>query len=323
MQSENISAKRTRWGEKPYYSLDYYYRKLFGQKVYKIALDAAMTCPNRDGTLHDRGCIFCSNGGSGEFATPLRDDISSQIDHAIAFLQQHGKKTGNRFIAYFQSFSNTYGPVEYLEKIFTQAMEHPNIVGLSIATRPDCFSPEIYALLERLQQRKPLWIELGLQTIHENTAWFIRRGYPLATFDACVTSLHQRNIPVVAHIILGLPGEGAREALATIEHLNQLTIDGVKIQLLHILKGTDLAEITPPCPVLSLEEYTNLLIQCIGHLSPEIVIHRLTGDGPRKLLIAPRWSLDKRYVLNHISRTMKEQQIYQGKYYDNRNIKII
>ncbi len=323
MQSENTSAKRTRWGEKPYYSLDYHYRELFGQKVYKIALDASMTCPNRDGTIHDRGCIFCSNGGSGEFAMPPQDTISTQIDKAIDFLQQHGKKTGNQFIAYFQSFSNTYGPVEYLEKIFTQAMEHSSITGLSIATRPDCFSPEVYNLLEKLQKQKPLWVELGLQTIHESTARFIRRGYPLATFDACIASLRQRKIPAVAHIILGLPGEGETEVLATINHLNQLAVDGVKIQLLHILKGTDLAEITPPCPVLSLEEYTNLLLQCIGHLSPETVIHRLTGDGPRNLLIAPRWSLDKRHVLNHISRAMKEQQIYQGKYYDSRDIKII
>ena len=173
MQSENTSAKRTRWGEKPYYSLDYHYRELFGQKVYKIALDASMTCPNRDGTIHDRGCIFCSNGGSGEFAMPPQDTISTQIDKAIDFLQQHGKKTGNQFIAYFQSFSNTYGPVEYLEKIFTQAMAHPSIAGLSIATRPDCFSPEVYKLLEELQKQKPLWVELGLQTIHESTARFI------------------------------------------------------------------------------------------------------------------------------------------------------
>ena len=323
MQSESTSAKRTRWGEKPYYSLDYHYRELFGQKVYKIALDASMTCPNRDGTLHHRGCIFCSNGGSGEFATRLRDDIPSQIDHAIAFLQRRGKKTGDQFIAYFQSFSNTYGPVEYLERIFADALEHPDIAGLSIATRPDCFSPEIYDLLEKLRSRKPLWIELGLQTIHEKTARFIRRGYPLPVFDDCVASLHQRNIPVVAHIILGLPGEGTGEVLETIGHLNQVSVDGVKLQLLHILKGTDLAELTPPCPILSLEEYTALLLQCIGHLSPEIVIHRLTGDGPRELLIAPRWSLDKRHVLNHIAHSMKEQQIYQGKYYDSRNIEII
>jgi len=323
MQSESTSAKRTRWGEKPYYSLDYHYREIFGQKIYKIALDAGMTCPNRDGTLHHRGCIFCSNGGSGEFATPLDNAIPAQIDHAIAFLQRRGKKTGDKFIAYFQSFSNTYGPVEYLEKIFTDALEHPDIAGLSIATRPDCFSPEIYNLLEKLHNRKPVWIELGLQTIHEKTARFIRRGYPLSTFDNCVASLQQRNIPVVAHVILGLPGEGTGEVLETIRHLNKISVNGVKLQLLHILKGTDLAELHPPCPVLSLEEYTDLLLQCIGHLSPDIVIHRLTGDGPKTLLIAPLWSLDKRHVLNHIAHSMKEQQIYQGKYYDNRHFKTI
>lgn len=165
MQLSSISAKRTRWGEKPYYSLDYYYKELFGEKVYKIALDAQMTCPNRDGTIHNRGCIFCSNGGSGDFATPYSGSISSQIEHAITFLQKKGKKTGDKFIAYFQSFSNTYAPVEYLEEIFTQAMKRPDIVGLSIATRPDCFSPEIYALLEKLQKKKPVWVEL---TSHVN-----------------------------------------------------------------------------------------------------------------------------------------------------------
>lgn len=317
MQLSSISAKRTRWGDKPYYSLDYYYKELFGEKVYKIALDAQMTCPNRDGTIHNRGCIFCSNGGSGDFATPYSGSISSQIKHAITFLQKKGKKTGDKFIAYFQSFSNTYAPVEYLEEIFTQAMKHPDIVGLSIATRPDCFSPEIYALLEKLQKKKPVWVELGLQTIHEETARFIRRGYPLSVFDNCVASLHQRNIPVVAHVILGLPGEGTQEVLQTIQHINQISVEGVKLQLLHILKGTDLAELSPPCPVLTMEDYIQLLLQCIGHLSPEIVIHRLTGDGPRDLLIAPRWSLQKRKVLNQIAHAMKEQQIYQGKYYDN------
>lgn len=322
MPSKNISA-RTRWGEKPYYSLDYYLKETFGEKIYKIALDAGMTCPNRDGTLDTRGCIFCSGGGSGEFAIRPKSSVTEQIDDAISFLEQQNKKTGNTFIAYFQSFSNTYAPVEQLHSLFFEAIRHPRVRGLSIATRPDCFSPEIFSLLENLQQIKPVWIELGLQSIHEKTAWFIRRGYPLTVFEQCVAQLRRRNIPVITHVILGLPGETREDILQTIHYLNQRDIQGIKLQLLHVLKGTDLAKIYSQFTVYTLEEYLSILGDCICHLSPDIVVHRLTGDGPKDLLIAPVWSRNKRNVLNQISHYFKENHIYQGKNYADRNIKTI
>jgi len=317
MQSKNIlnRKKRTRWGEKPYYSLDYYLRKQFGQKVYKVALDAGMSCPNRDGTLDTRGCIFCSNGGSGEFAIPYTDEksIARQIEKAIAFLNSRQKYTGEAYIAYLQSFSNTYAPIEKLQKIYHEILKHPKIAGLSIGTRPDCFSEEIYDLLKECNQKKPVWIELGLQTIHEKTANFIRRGYSLPVFEECVRNLKKLQISVIVHIILGLPGESEQDILQTVDYLNRQNIDGIKFQLLHILKGTDLAKMLPDLNLYTQDEYISLLLKCIAGLSPNIVIHRMTGDGPGELLLAPNWSRNKRSVLNRIAHTMKEQNIYQGK----------
>lgn len=317
MQSKNISNKnsRVRWGEKPYYSLDYYLKKHFGQKIYKIALDAGMTCPNRDGTLGTKGCIFCSNGGSGEFAIPFAGEhsITGQIEKAIAFLDSRKKYTGESFIAYLQSFSNTYAPVKKLQMIYCEILRHPKIAGLSIGTRPDCFSEEIYDLLEECSQKKPVWVELGLQTMHEKTAKFIRRGYSLPVFEECVKNLKKRRLSVVTHIILGLPGESTQDILQTVEYLNEQKIDGIKFQLLHILKGTDLARMLPGLKIYTQEEYISLLLKCIAHLSPDIVIHRMTGDGAKELLLAPDWSRNKRNVLNQIAHAMKEQNIYQGK----------
>ena len=315
MQSNHTSV-RSRWGEKPYYSLDYYLKETFGQKVYKIALDAGMTCPNRDGTLDTRGCIFCSEGGSGDFATTNRS-ITAAIDEAICRLNGSTKETGQKYIAYFQSFSNTYAPIDILRPMYLEALAHPDIVGLSIATRPDCFSPEIFSLLDECRQIKPTWIELGLQTVHEHTARFIRRGYPLHVFEQTAHTLHTLNIPVIVHVILGLPGETEADILETIQYLNTQHIQGIKLQLLHVLKGTDLAVYLEEHPwhILTQEEYVDLVIRCIGNLSPEIVIHRLTGDGPKDLLIAPRWSCNKRAVLNHIAHSLKTEQVYQGKYY--------
>lgn len=307
-----------RWGEKPYYSLDHYLKETFGQKIYKLALDAKMTCPNRDGTLDTRGCIFCSKGGSGDFAIKQTSSITQQIDTAITFLQSHNKKTGQKFIAYFQSYSNTYAPVSKLRACYIPAIEDERICALSIATRPDCFSDDIYELLSECNQLKPVWVELGLQTIHEKTAVNIRRGYPLSCFEQTVKELQKRGIPVIVHIILGLPGEGTKEVLETIEYLNTLGIQGIKLQLLHILKDTDLAKELSTLHLLSEDEYIALLLQCIAHLSPDIVIHRLTGDGPRELLLAPLWSLHKRHVLNRIAHQLKEEHIYQGMYYQSR-----
>lgn len=306
---------RTRWGEKPYYSLDYYLKEHFGQKVYKVALEAGMTCPNRDGTLDTRGCIFCSGGGSGEFAEPCTDSVTKQIDRAIKFVNANGKYTGQKYIAYFQSFSSTYAPPDKLRKLYFEALNHPKIVALSIGTRPDCFSPDIYDLLEECNRLKPVWLELGLQTIHERTAGFIRRGYSLPVFESCVRELRKRELSVITHIILGLPGETTEDILQTIDYLNTQDIQGIKFHLLHILKGTDLADYLPNLSIYTLEEYISVLLQCIARLSPEIVIHRLTGDGPKNLLLAPDWSRNKRNVLNSIAHALKEQGVFQGMNY--------
>ena len=310
--SDKKSRPLRRWGEKPYYSLDYYLKETFGQKVYKIALESGMTCPNRDGTLGTKGCIFCSNGGSGDFATATGSSVTEQINSAIAFMKSRRKFTGNQYIAYFQSFSGTYAPLCRLRTLYMEALNHPEIAALSIGTRPDCFSSSIYDLLEECRRQKPVWIELGLQTIHECTAQFIRRGYPLPVFDKCVNELQGRGIPVIAHIILGLPGESTEDILQTVDYLNHAKIQGIKFHLLHILKGTDLADMLPELPVYTQEEYISVLLQCIARLSPDIVIHRLTGDGPKELLLAPDWSKNKRNVLNNIAHALKTQGIYQG-----------
>lgn len=302
------------WGEKPYYSLDYYLKKTFGEKIYKVALDGGMSCPNRDGTVSTGGCIFCSNGGSGDFAIKhdKDNDITRQIETGIHSLKTNEKFVGEKFIAYFQSFSNTYAPVSYLEDIFLQAIDHPLISALSIGTRPDCFSSEIYDLIERLNRIKPVWVELGLQTKHEKTAEFINRGYTLEVFEKAVHELRKRNITVIVHVIIGLPGENADNLYETIDYLNQMDIQGIKLQLLHILKDTALADLMGSFHILTPDEYIDILCECIAKLSPDIVIHRLTGDGPKDLLIAPEWSKNKRHVLNTLSHELKVRGIYQG-----------
>lgn len=306
-------VKRTRWGEKPYHSLDYMLRETFGEKIYKVTLNGGMSCPNRDGKLGNRGCIFCSAGGSGDFAANAALSITRQIDSQISILRE--KRPIRHFIAYFQAYTNTYAPVAYLRKIFCEAIAHPDVAALSIGTRPDCLDEDILDLLEELNTIKPVWIELGLQTIHEQTAAYIRRGYPLAVFDLAVKNLRRRNIDVIVHTILGLPGENTDEILQTIHYLNQKDIQGIKLQLLHVLSGTDLADdyLKGQFRVLDREEYLKLLIQCLEHLKPEIIIHRLTGDGPKDLLIAPLWASRKREVLNMLHHRMKEQNSYQGK----------
>ena len=274
-----------------------------------------MTCPNRDGTLGSRGCIFCSQGGSGDFAGDKRDSITQQINKQAAKLIQ--KRNASAFIAYFQAYTNTYAPVEYLEKIYTEALNHPLVAAVSIGTRPDCLGPEVLDLLERLNRRKPVWVELGLQTIHEKTARYIRRGYPLSCFEESVRSLRERNLEVIVHTILGLPGESRQDILSTMDYLSHQDIQGIKLQLLHVLKGTDLAAdyLEGKFSVYAMEEYLDLLIDCLEHLSPDIVIHRLTGDGPKDLLIAPLWSSKKRTVLNTLHHECKIRHAYQGRLY--------
>lgn len=304
-----------RWGEKRYYALDYYIRETFGEKLYKIALNGGMTCPNRDGTLDSRGCIFCSAGGSGDFAGDRNVSIKEQIAYGRQLI--HKKYHGSSYIAYFQAYTNTYAPVSYLEHIFMEAIEEPDVKVLSIATRPDCLSDPVLELLQRLNQIKPVWIELGLQTIHEKSAAFIRRGYPLSVFEDAVTRLNQIGIPVIVHTILFLPGETADMMAETISYLNALPIAGIKLQLLHVLKQTDLAEYykATPFPLPSLEEYMEVTGRLISSLRPDIVIHRLTGDGPKALLIAPAWTANKRLVLNSMQKYFKDTDIWQGKTY--------
>ena len=303
------------WNGKPYHSFDYMLKERFSCKIYKTALNGGMTCPNRDGTLGERGCIFCSQGGSGDFAGDHRDSITEQINKQAEKLAR--KRNASAFIAYFQAYTNTYAPVEYLRKIYTEAINHPQVAAVSIGTRPDCLGPDVLALLAELNQIKPVWIELGLQTIHERTAAYIRRGYPLSCFEEAVKALRQRDLEVIVHTILGLPGESRRDILETMEYLNHQDIQGIKLQLLHILKGTDLARdyLEGKFSVYTMEEYLDILIDCLEHLSPDIVIHRLTGDGPKDLLIAPLWSSRKRTVLNTLHHKCKMRHAYQGRLY--------
>lgn len=298
--------------EKPYRDLNTYYRQIFGKKTAKISLNGGFTCPNRDGTLGTGGCIFCSAGGSGDFAESPALSIPEQIRTGKA--QTAKKWEDPAYIAYFQAFTNTYAPVERLREKYSQALAQPGIQGLSIATRPDCLGEEVLALLEELSQKTHLWIELGLQTAKEETAMLIRRGYPRETFVTAVRELHQRNIPVVAHVILGLPGETETDVLSTIDFLNSLPVSGVKLHLLHILEGTKLAQWYRKGLVVPLtqEEYIHLVCHCIARLRPDIVIHRLTGDGDRNSLLAPSWSLNKRNVLNEIHHRLRTEGITQG-----------
>ena len=303
----------TDWLGKPYYSLDAYLKKTFGEKVYKLSLDGGMTCPNRDGTCGDRGCIFCSAGGSGDFAGDRNKSIPEQIREQKSLLQQ--KRPVHKVIAYFQAYTNTYASVEYLEKIFREAISDEEVVVLSIGTRPDCLGEEVLSLLEELNRIKPVWVELGLQTIHEDTARYIRRGYDLEVFDDAVRRLKAAGLTVIVHQILGLPGEDRSRMLETARYIGASGADGIKLQLLHILEGTDLAAEwrAGKVPVLELEEYLSILADCIRVLPPEMVIHRLTGDAPRSILISPPWSFNKRTILNGINDQLHLRDTWQGK----------
>ncbi len=296
-----------------YYSLNQFLQETFGEKLYKIALDGGFTCPNRDGTIGTKGCIFCSEGGSGEFASKLCQDINEQIENAKMLVSNKAKC--KRFIAYFQSFTNTYAPVSYLEKAFSDVIIRDDIAILSIATRPDCLGDDVIDLLDRLNQIKPVWIELGLQTIHKHSAEYIRRGYSLNVYDKAVERLRAKNITVITHVILGLPFESKKQMLETVSYVGKSGVQGIKLQLLHVLKNTDLAEeyIAGAFSALTLDEYTDILCDCLELLPEDIVIHRLTGDGPKRLLIAPMWSADKKNVLNTINRSLDLKQIVQGK----------
>ena len=297
---------------KPYRDLNAYYRALFGRKAAKISLDGGFTCPNRDGTLGTRGCLFCSAGGSGDFAENAALPIAEQIARGKAQTAQKWRDAA--YIAYFQAFTNTYAPVPLLRQKYEEALACPGVEGLSIATRADCLPEDVLELLAELNRRTHLWVELGLQTANEASAERIRRGYPNAVFAAAVEGLAARGIPIVVHIILGLPGETREDVLATIAYLNRLPIQGVKLQLLHVLADSDLAALylAGEYEPLSEDAYIALLADCIAQLREDIVIHRLTGDGDRRTLLAPRWSLNKRGVLNQLHRYLRENQIRQG-----------
>ena len=300
-----------------YYSLNRYLRETFGEKVYKLALDGGMTCPNRAGTLDTRGCIFCSAGGSGDFAEGRCASVSEQIEKAKARIR--GKSDAAKFIAYFQSYTNTYAPAEYLESLFSEAIAEESVVALSIGTRPDCLPEEVIGLLARLNQIKPVWVELGLQTIHEETARYIRRGYPLPVYEDALRRLKAAGITVIVHVILGLPGESREMMLATIDYLGgKHRPDGIKLQLLHVLEGTDLATEyrAGKFQTMEMEEYWDILFACLERLPPDMVIHRLTGDGPKRSLLDPLWTGDKKRVLNSMNRELQRRDVCQGRAYD-------
>lgn len=283
-----------------YYSLNQYLRDTFGCKVYKIALNGGFTCPNRDGRINKGGCIFCSKGGSGEYAGDIEDSISEQIEKGKNLVAS--KNRNGKYIAYFQAYSGTYAPVEKLKSLYTEAIGHPDIVALSIATRPDCLPEEVLDLLTELNSIKPVWIELGLQTIHEKTAEYIRRGYALDAYDTAVSQLRSREIEVITHVILGLPGESREDMLDTVDYVCRSGVTGIKLQLLHILKETDLLVEyeSGKVRIMSEEEYVALIVDCLRIIPKSIVIHRLTGDGDKKILVAPEWSKNKKHVLNSI-----------------------
>lgn len=290
-----------------YYSLNQYLRDTFGGKVYKIAIDGGFTCPNRDGTLDNRGCIFCSGAGSGDFAESRKDSVTEQIEKGKERLS--GKIKNGKYIAYFQAFTNTYGPVDELKRKYEEAIRHPDIVAVSIATRPDCLEDDVLDLIEELNHIKPVWVELGLQTIHEKTVAYIRRGYRLSVFDEAVLRLRRRGITTIVHVILGLPGETRADMLETVSYVGKSGVSGIKLQLLHVLRGTDLEKDyeSGRFEVMSMEDYVNLVADCIAALPRNMVIHRMTGDGDKKTLIAPLWSGDKKRVLNALNKAIKEK----------------
>ena len=299
------------WNGRRYYSLDCFLKENFGQKLYKLSLSGGMTCPNRDGKLSTGGCIFCSRGGSGEFSAPMTD-MDTQIQYAKSLVSE--KFTGNKYIAYFQAYTNTYAPVDYLQNLFMPVIKRNDIAVLSVATRPDCLESDKIQLIAELAKIKPVWVELGLQTMHQKTADFINRGYTLDCYEKAVADLKKSGANVITHIILGLPSESREDMLQTARYVGRFT-DGIKIQLLHVLKNTRLAELYEQgfFQTLSENEYISLVCDVIAVLPPNVVIHRLTGDGDKNLLISPKWSGDKRRVINLINHELKIKNIYQGK----------
>ena len=303
------------WGDKRYYSLNCFLREKFGQKVFKISLDAGFSCPNRDGTISHGGCIFCSERGSGDFAGNRCFSISKQFDEVKKVMAKKWKL--GKYIAYFQAYTNTYGSVSTLRAKYEEAMQQEDVVAIAIATRPDCLEEDVLDLLEELNKKIYLWVELGLQTVNDETAKIINRGYSLKTFEEGLFKLRQRGIDVVVHTIFGLPGEIKTDMISTIRYIADKDISGVKFHLLHLIKGTPLELLyeSGKLDFLEEKEYVDLICTCISILPQNIVVHRLTGDSPRELLIGPLWSLNKWETLNAIDKSLKEKDIYQGLYF--------
>ncbi|MCY6485691.1 TIGR01212 family radical SAM protein [Clostridium aestuarii] len=304
---------RKKWGEKRYYNLNYFLRNKFGEKVFKISLDAGFSCPNRDGTISSGGCVYCSERGSGDFSGDRNFSITHQFED-IKSMMNRKWKTG-KYIAYFQAYTNTYANVEELRKKYEEAVSQEGVVALAIATRPDCLSKEVINLINEYNDRLYTWVELGLQTINEQTAKLINRGYSLEIFEDAVTRLREKKIDVVVHTIFGLPSESGEDMLNTIKYLAHKDIQGIKIHLLHLLKGTPLVKLYEQGQLRFLEqdEYIDLICKAVTLIPQNIVIHRLTGDGPRNLMIGPMWSLKKWEVLNAIDRKLELEDLYQGK----------
>lgn len=289
-----------------YLSFNKYLKDKFGQKVYKISLDGGFTCPNRDGKTGTRGCIFCSKGGSGDFAESREMSITEQIENGKKRVEK--KIKSGKYIAYFQAFTNTYAPIEILRQKYEEAINRPDIVALSIATRPDCLGDDVLRLLDEMNKIKPVFVELGLQTIHQKSAKYIRRGYDLSVYDKAVRDLKKIGVNVVVHVILGLPNESENDMLETVKYVCESGANGIKLQLLHVIDGTDLAKDYEKglFKTLEFDKYVNLIVKCVKIIPKDIVIHRLTGDGAKKDLIAPLWSADKKRVLNAINKALRE-----------------
>lgn len=289
-----------------YLSFNKYLKDKFGQKVYKISLDGGFTCPNRDGKAGTQGCIFCSKGGSGDFAESREMSITEQIESGKKKVEK--KIKSGKYIAYFQAFTNTYAPVEILRQKYEEAINHPDIVALSIATRPDCLGDDVLRLLNEMNKIKPVFVELGLQTIHQKSAKYIRRGYDLSVYNKAVRDLKKIGVNVVVHVILGLPNESENDMLETVKYVCESGANGIKLQLLHVIDGTDLAKDYEKglFKTLEFDEYINLIVKCVKIIPKDIVIHRLTGDGAKKDLIAPLWSADKKRVLNAINKALRK-----------------
>lgn len=304
------------WYGKRYYALSTYFKEQYTSPIYKLALDGGFTCPNRDGTLATTGCIFCSNHGSGDFTPSSTLSLKEQLKEGKKLLQQ--KHTNGKYIAYFQAYTNTYGTVDRLQNLYYSVLEDPDIVGISIGTRPDCIDDKILSLLTKLNTCTDLYIELGLQTIHPTSIDFIRRHYANEVYENTVKKLIANHIKVIPHLIIGLPKEEKSDIIDTVRYVSKLPIHGIKFHMLYIMKNTDLAKVVHK-ETLTLEAYADIITDCIAELPKDIVIHRITGDPPKDDILYPLWTTNKQQVLNTINKTLADKNLWQGALYYDRS----